>query len=180
MTYRIGIDPGITGAIALLGPAGELDDLLDMPTMLLTGTRQKVNAAELGKIIGRWTDLPGLTALLEQVSAMPGQGVSSMFGFGMSYGIVQGVLGALQIPVTFVTPQCWKKRAGIPAKSEKDYSRTIAQQLYPNASLERKKHVGRADAILIARFGLGSASVKSPRTLRAVESPMQPSLLESA
>ncbi len=180
MTYRIGIDPGISGAIALLGPGGELEDLLDMPIMLLTGTRHKVNAAALGKIFSAWLDLPGLTALLEQVSAMPGQGVSSMFGFGMSYGIVQGVLGALQIPVTFVTPVAWKKRAGIPAKSEKDYARTIAQQLYPNASLERKKDIGRADAILIARFGFGSSDDKSPRALHAVSSPVQPSLLETA
>lgn len=175
MTYRIGIDPGVTGAIALLSPKGDLDDLLDMPTLLLTGTRQKVNAAELGKIISRWVDLPGLTALLEQVGAMPGQGVSSMFGFGMSYGIVQGVLGALQIPVTFVTPQAWKKRAGIPAKAEKDFSRTIAQQLYPLASLDRKKDVGRADAILIARFGLNNTATTTPR----VRAERQQSFLEA-
>lgn len=153
MSYRIGIDPGVSGAIALIGLHGELHHVFDMPTMTLTGTRQQVNAAELAKMLYPWKHYVGMTAYLEQVSAMPGQGVSSMFGFGTSYGIVQGVLGALQIPVCLVTPQAWKKRAGIPPKSEKDKARAIAQQLYPQAPLARKKDIGRADAILIARFG---------------------------
>lgn len=152
MTLRIGIDPGVTGALALLGPDHELLDVCDMPTMNLTGKRQQVNAAALDKLLAIWRG-DGIHAYLEQVSARPGQGVSSMFGFGTSYGIVQGVLGALQIPMSLVTPQSWKKRAGIPPKSHKDRARTVAQQLYPQASLDRKKDIGRADAILIARFG---------------------------
>jgi len=155
--FRIGIDPGITGALAFFAPSGSLLHVVDMPTTTLTGKRQAVSASELGKIVSGWCDrgvmTHGVTAFLEQVSAMPKQGVSSMFSFGTSYGIVQGVLGALQMPVQFVTPQAWKKRAGIPPKSEKDFARTVAQRLYPSASLERKKDIGRADAILIARFG---------------------------
>lgn len=163
MTYRIGIDPGVTGAIALLSPEGDLDDLLDMPTMIVTGTRQKINSAELGKVFSRWLNLPGLTAIVENVASMPNDGGKQAFSFGKSCGIIEGVLGALQIPITFVTPQVWKRRANIPPKAQKDFSRTIAQQLYPLASLDRKKDVGRADAILIARFGLSDNATAIPR-----------------
>ena len=83
---------------------------------------------------------------------MPGQGVASMFNFGMGYGIIQGVVSALGIPYELVTPQSWKKRAGLIGK-DKDNARTMAQQLYPDAPLGRKKDIGRADALLIARFG---------------------------
>ena len=84
---------------------------------------------------------------------MPGQGVSSMFGFGVSYGILQGVIASLGIPSVLVTPQRWKKAAGLMGKP-KDYARTLAQRLYPAAELSRKKDIGRADAILIARYGI--------------------------
>ncbi len=150
---RIGIDPGLTGALALLNDDSSISDLTDMPVVPLTGKRNQVNAVELSRIIKFWqTDNPKITAFLEQVSAMPGQGVSSMFGFGVSFGIVRGVLAALGIPVVLITPQKWKKRAGLIGQ-EKDYSRTIAQRLYPLADLSLKKHTGRADALLIARFG---------------------------
>jgi len=149
---KIGIDPGLTGALALLEDDNSISDLLDMPVMPLTGKRNQVNAAALRKVIALWTRTETATAYLEQVSAMPGQGVSSMFGFGVSYGIVQGVLASLFIPVVFVTPQQWKKRAGLIGK-DKDFARTLAQRLYPMAELSRKKDIGRADALLIARFG---------------------------
>jgi crossover junction endodeoxyribonuclease RuvC len=149
---RIGIDPGITGALALLDKDFRISDVMDMPIMLLTGTRHQVNAAELAKIIKFWMIDTQPVAYLEKVSAMPGQGVSSMFSFGTSYGIVQGILAALGIPMILITPQCWKKRAGIIGK-DKDMARTIAQRLYPLADLDRKKDIGRADAILIARYG---------------------------
>ncbi len=145
---RIGIDPGISGAIAKLNDNNSFIGVYDMPVMPGTGKRQQVNAAELAKIIR----LDGGIAFVERVSAMPKQGVSSMFSFGCSYGIVLGVLAALQIPVVLVTPQSWKKKAGISGK-DKDYARTLAQQLYPQAELGRKKDIGRADALLIARFG---------------------------
>jgi crossover junction endodeoxyribonuclease RuvC len=148
---RIGIDPGLSGAIAVLEESGFLHEVADMPIMELRKGRNQVNAAALSKILKRWAASDAM-AYLEQVSAMPGQGVSSMFSFGCSYGIVQGVLAALTIPMVLVSPQSWKKRAGLQGK-DKDMARTLAIRLYPAAELSRKKDIGRADAILIARYG---------------------------
>lgn len=145
---KCGIDPGISGAIAKLNDDGSFISVSDMPVMAGTGKRQQVNAAELAKLLRHC----GGMAYLERASAMPKQGVSSMFSFGTSYGIVIGVLATLEIPIIIVSPQSWKKRAGLTGK-EKDYARTLAQQLYPTAELGLKKHIGRADSILIARFG---------------------------
>ena len=150
MTYRIGIDPGISGAIAILNDTFELVECYDMPIMASSNSKNQVNSAALANLIKKHGYT--MTAYLERVSAMPGQGVSSMFSFGTSYGIVQGVLAALGIPVVLVTPQAWKKRAGLTGK-DKDLARTLAIRLYPGGDLSRKKDIGRADAILIARFG---------------------------
>ena len=147
---RIGIDPGVNGAIAVLEDQ-QLIALFDMPVMNLSGKKQQVNAPKLAEIIGSGSPRADV-AYVEQVHSMPGQGVSAMFNFGTSYGIVKGVLGALQIPMVLVSPAVWKRRAGLTGKP-KDASRTLAQQLYPAAPLGRKKDIGRADAILIARFG---------------------------
>ena len=152
MNIRIGIDPGIHGALACL--TDSTCQVVDMPVMIATGKRFQVNAAELGKIIKKWSEGNSCIAYLERVSAMPLQGVSSMFSFGVSYGIVQGVLGALQIPVVLATPTTWKKRAGLLGK-EKDAARTLAQQLFPQVELSRKKDIGRAEALLIAKYGGG-------------------------
>ncbi|MDD4962077.1 MAG: crossover junction endodeoxyribonuclease [Candidatus Marinimicrobia bacterium] len=152
---RLGIDPGIGGALALLSRDYDLLAVIDMPVMAGTGKRQQVNAAELSKIIDSWqreSEGDQLIAFIEQVSARPGQGVSSMFSFGDSFGTVRGVLAAKGIPLLLVTPQAWKKRAGL-IGSEKDRSRTVAQQMFPSADLARKKDIGRADALLIARYG---------------------------
>ena len=87
----------------LLDDDQQISDLVDMPTLLLIGKRRQVNAAEVGKIIKLWQQGSGIiTAYLEKVQAMPGQGSSSMFGFGVSYGIIQGVIGALGIPVVLL------------------------------------------------------------------------------
>ena len=158
----IGIDPGVTGAIAFVKDfTFDRLDVQDMPVMAGTGKRQQVNGAELTKIFRQahqdyaTVKKPeNITVYIEQVSAMPGQGVSSMFNFGMSYGVVLGVVTALGYSVHLVTPQSWKKRAGLIGK-EKDAARTKAQLLYPGADLGRKKDIGRADALLIARFGGG-------------------------
>lgn len=148
----LGIDPGLSGALAFLKDDLSLAMVYDMPIMAKGKKGNQVNSAELAKIIADWADKCPITAYLELVSAMPGQGVSSMFGFGVSYGIIQGILGALQVPVILVTPVVWKRKAGLMGK-DKDYARTFAQRLYPEADLARKKDIGRADAILIARFG---------------------------
>jgi len=148
----VGIDPGQTGALAFMGEGGMVESVHDMPIMArLHGKGQAVNAAELASII---LEHKPKKAILEAVSAMPGQGVSSTFRFGESFGVVLGVLGALQVPVKFIAPQTWKKKAGLIGK-EKDAARTMAIMLHPEASdkLTRKKDCGRADAILIAKYG---------------------------
>ena len=179
---RVGVDPGITGAVAFLDEELRCLDLFDMPTMQLGARRQQVNAPELAKAIlppcpnsayhanladgiesatfstcgccdgsGRTSEV-AITVYLEQVSAMPRQGVASMFNFGCSYGVVMGICAALRYPVVLVRPAAWKKAAGLIGKP-KEAARTLAQQLYPEQDLALKKHVGRADALLIARYG---------------------------
>jgi crossover junction endodeoxyribonuclease RuvC len=160
----IGIDPGNSGAVAFIGHGHEYHDVFDLPLMA-NGKKQQINPHELKRLL----EVKMIAALaenkvdmlnggerfhcyIEKVSAMPGQGVASMFNFGMGYGIIQGVVSALGIPYELVTPQSWKKRAGLIGK-DKDNARTMAQQLYPDAPLGRKKDIGRADALLIARFG---------------------------
>ncbi len=153
----IGIDPGITGAIYSANEAGERQ-VFDMPIMAKTsGKGNQINPYELTSLFFNCFDClksEDRTVYLESVSAMPGQGVSSVFSFGKSAGIIEGVLAALQIPLVMVTPQRWKKNAKLIGK-DKDAARTLAIQLYPELSdrLARKKDIGRADAILIAEFG---------------------------
>lgn len=150
----IGVDPGLNGALAVL-VGTRLHEIVDMPTMLLKGKRRQVNAALVAAIIRTWQmDLPtgDWTGYLERVSAMPGQGVSGVFSFGDSYGVARACLAILGIPTVLVAPVTWKKRAGL-IKQPKDMARTLAIQLYPLAALSRKKDIGRAEAILIARFG---------------------------
>lgn len=149
-TFAIGIDPGLSGAIALLRN-GEYAEVWDMPTMGRgSGNKQQINAAAVGNLL---RECPPCTAYMELVGAMPGQGVSSMFNFGKATGAVLGALGALRIPVVEVTPQKWKREFGLIGK-EKDMARTYCQNLMPNAPLSLKKHGGRADALLVALYGV--------------------------
>lgn len=150
----IGIDPGQTGAIAAF-ESGKIVDLRDMPTMGRThGKGQEVDPYELASIILDIKNAKEATVLLEQVSAMPGNGGTSMFHFGESVGVILGVCGALQLPVRRVRPQHWKKAAGLIGK-DKDAARGLAIQRHPEVSdmLTRKKDCGRADAVCIAEFG---------------------------
>jgi len=151
-TVVLGIDPGQTGAISVLRN-GVPARIFDMPIMSrVRGGGQEINAHELARILSEFSDSVSI-AMLESVSALPGQGVSSMFRFGESFGAVKGVLGALEIPYNLVTPQRWKKHFGLIGK-EKDAARSIAITRYPGMAdkLKRKKDIGRADAILIAAF----------------------------
>ena len=156
MTARLtlGIDPGQTGAIAVYD--GErIEAVLDLPTMArLHGKGNQVDPYTLATALIDLCAGREATAVLEAVSAMPGQGVTSTFHFGESVGVVLGVLGALQIPVRMVTPAKWKKAAGLLGRG-KDTARTLAIQLHPEVAdqLTRKKDTGRADAVCIARFG---------------------------
>lgn len=158
--HRIGIDPGITGAVAVLGPPPDFGcwELHDMPSLVLANGRRNVDGRLFAGMVDKWRahwEAPGqgnMVAYLERVSAMPKQGVTSMFGFGRSFGIVEGVLLALHIPIVYVEPQHWKERAGL-SRKDKDAARLLAIKLYPEQDLFLKKHIGRADALLIGRFG---------------------------
>ena len=150
---KIGIDPGLSGAIVVL--ENDLPtEWYRMPTMK-TGSANRVNASALASIIRRTIyDDEETRAYVELVSSMPGQGVASMFSFGHSAGVIQGVLGAYRLPVKMVTPQSWKKRAGLIGK-DKEASRTLAIQMWPEWRDLDKKGVGQAyaDAAFIALYG---------------------------
>ncbi len=152
----IGVDPGISGSICFLED-GKILDVIEMPTMT-EGKKNKrqVNGAqiynEITKIINRF-DKQSVRVVIEQVSAMPGQGVTSMFNFGQSFGILKGICSAMQLPVYFIRPAKWKKYFNL-INSEKDASRTRAIEIFPyfSSKLSKKKDSNKADAILIASF----------------------------
>ena len=149
----LGIDPGLSGALALVD-GEKMIRIWDMPVSVKThGKGNEVNAYLLSDNIIEALEISEgmLTARVEQVSAMPGQGVSSMFSFGVSFGVISGVIGALGINKQMVRPAAWKRAIGLTGR-DKDAARTLAIQLYPEAAqlLARKKDVGRADALLIA------------------------------
>ena len=146
----VGIDPGLSGALAFLFEDGTYSGVFDMPVMAAGKTgRQQVNAAALVEWMKKV--YPPDRAVLEHVAAMPKQGVSSVFSFGQSFGIILGVLAALEIPVELVRPNVWKKAYGL--GKDKEEARARAIQLYPAAPLSRKKDAGRAEALLLARYG---------------------------
>lgn len=151
----IAIDPGITGAVAFINDSYRPISVHDIPVMAkASGKGQQLNGRELSDMIRTtYASLPDL-ALVEKVSAMPGQGVSSVFSFGKSAGIIEGVLDALGIPYRMVTPQKWKRAAGLTG-TEKDAARAMCIRQYPHLAymLTRKKDIGRADAILIGMYG---------------------------
>ena len=150
-----GIDPGISGAISIF-KNNKFVEVLDMPTMI-DGKKNKrqVNGAQFAHIIKEYSNgYDGeMSVIVEQVNAMPGQGVTSMFNFGQSFGVVKGVCSALNIPIYFVRPLKWKKYFDL-VKTHKDASRTKAVQIYPHISdkISRKKDSNKADAILIASY----------------------------
>ena len=152
----IGIDPGISGSICFFED-GKILDVLEMPTMI-DGKKNKkqVNGAQIYNEIStkiRAIEKQNLRVIIEQVSAMPGQGVTSMFNFGQSFGILKGICSAMQLPMYFIRPAKWKKYFGL-IKSEKDASRTKAIEMFPyfSSQLSKKKDSNKADAILIASF----------------------------
>ena len=150
----LGIDPGLSGAIAVLEDTKVLG-LFDMPVMA-EGKKNKrqLNSAQLVSIIKESTKPDAETAVVvEQVNAMPGQGVTSMFNFGQTFGAIKGVCAALELPIFFVRPSKWKKHFEL-INSSKDSSRTKVIEMYPSLSsqLAKKKDVNKSDAILIARF----------------------------
>jgi crossover junction endodeoxyribonuclease RuvC len=150
----IGIDPGLSGGIAVLDNNKVLD-LFDMPVMS-DGKKNKkqLNSALLAKLIKEKTSNSSESAVIvEQVNAMPGQGVTSMFNFGQTFGAIKGICATLELPIFFVRPSKWKKHFEL-INSSKDASRTKAIEMYPHLAqeLSKKKDVNKSDAILIARF----------------------------
>ena len=152
----IGIDPGITGAISVLENK-QVIEVYDTPTMI-DGKKNKrqVNGAQVTNIIKESLNKDKdkeVVVVVEHVNAMPGQGVTSMFNFGQSFGVIKGICSALSLPIYFVRPAKWKKHFNL-IKTNKDASRTKVIQAYPEISskLSRKKDSNKADAILIARY----------------------------
>ena len=152
----IGIDPGISGSICFFED-GKIVDVLDMPTMTdRKKNKRQVNGAQIFNEISKRlkkNDKQNVRVIIEKVSAMPGQGVTSMFNFGQSFGILKGICSAMQLPMYFVRPAKWKKYFNL-INSEKDASRTRAIEIFPyfSSQLSKKKDSNKADAILIASF----------------------------
>ena len=152
----IGIDPGISGSICFFQD-GKIIDVIEMPTMT-EGKKNKrqVNGSQIYNEISMRINKAqnqDIRVIIEQVSAMPGQGVTSMFNFGQSFGILKGMCAAMQLPMYFVRPAKWKKYFNL-INSEKDASRTRAIEIFPyfSSQLSKKKDANKADAILIASF----------------------------
>ena len=152
----IGIDPGISGSICFFQD-GKILDVIEMPTMTEGKKNKKqVNGSQIyNEICKIMKDIEKqeIRIVIEQVSAMPGQGVTSMFNFGQSFGILKGIFSAMQLPVYFVRPAKWKKYFNL-LNSEKGASRTKAIEIFPyfSSRLSKKKDSNKADAILIASF----------------------------
>ena len=152
----IGIDPGISGSICFLED-GIIKDAIEMPTMTEGKKNKKqVNGSQIFNEISlkiKSFEKKNIKVVIEQVSAMPGQGVTSMFNFGQSFGILKGICSAMQLPIYFVRPAKWKKYFNL-INSEKDASRTRAIEIFPyfSSNLSKKKDSNKADAILIASY----------------------------
>ena len=153
--FIIGIDPGISGSICFFKD-GKILEVIEMPVMTEGKKNKKqVNGAQIYneflKRINKKDD--EIRVVIEQVSAMPGQGVTSMFNFGQSYGILKGICSAMQLSMFFVRPAKWKKYFNL-INSQKDASRTRAIEIFPyfSTQLSKKKDSNKADAILIASF----------------------------
>ena len=152
----IGIDPGISGAICFL-KNGTIIDVIEMPSMAEGKKNKKqVNGSQIfNEISLRIKDFnkENIKVVIEQVSAMPGQGVTSMFNFGQSFGILKGICSAMHLSMHFVRPAKWKKYFNL-INCEKDASRTKAIEIFPyfSTNLSKKKDANKADAILIASY----------------------------
>ena len=148
------IDPGISGAISILKNKKVLE-VYDMPTMI-DGKKNKkqVNGSQIANIFKEIINTEDeITVIVEHVNAMPGQGVTSMFNFGQSFGVLKGICSAMQLPMYFIRPTKWKKYFNL-INSEKDASRTKAIEIFPyiSSKLSKKKDANKADAILLASF----------------------------
>lgn len=152
MTQRVlGVDPGLSGGLALLDTDLDLLVVRDMPVVRV-GKSRILHLAELTRLVVAWEPT---AAWVERVHSMPKQGVASTFSFGMNYGLIRGVLAGLKVRTVLVTPQEWKRlfRLG----SDKRESRVTAGLMFPSnaGDFSRVKDDGRAEAALLALFGSG-------------------------
>ncbi len=154
----LGIDPGLTGAVAVLDGEGKLLDVYDMPVITMKvgkSIKRRLDARGLAVYVKRQMDSAPCYAYVEQVGAMPKQGVSSTFNFGQSYGIILGIIAAYGLPFKTLTPSYWKGKTGLTGQP-KDASRMAAIREWPEMShmFSLKKHDGRSDAALIGLAGV--------------------------
>ena len=145
-----GIDPGFTGAIALYWPGADTIEVHDMPVMKNPKGKTIINPHGVLDILAN--EGGKSLAVIEQVGAMPGQGVSSMFRFGQGLGVVEACAAASKLPLKYVTPATWKKRFNL--SRDKGVSRGLAMQRFPDQAqiFSRAKDDGRAEAVLIALY----------------------------
>ena len=178
MLVQVGVDPGLTGAIAVFHPQERTAEFYDTPTVTVKSGKKFKNMMDTHAIVAL---LKGISegrevlVTIEKVNAMPGwkndpehpgervaasMGVTSAFNFGYGFGIWIGVLTALGLPFQQVHPVTWKRRMLFDAGKEKDASRVKAMQLFPKTAgdLKLKKHHGRADALLIAAWAQATNS----------------------
>lgn len=146
----IGIDPGKTGAAALIAKRYTGEEYIDIIDYL--------EPIALTQEIKEWAETYNIVlAVVEKVHSMPGQGVVSSFNFGVNFGIWRGILSALQIPHVFIPPQVWQK--GLFSKTDgynKKRGLSVVRRLYPGSQFFKlEKHHNRADALLMARYAKG-------------------------
>jgi crossover junction endodeoxyribonuclease RuvC len=173
-----GIDPGLSGAVFFLADDGETGEAFDMPVHMLTRggkAKREMDITGLLNLLGRD---PIRHVYVEQVNAMPGQGVSSVFAFGKCYGVILGIITACSVPLTLVPPVQWKRALHVP--KAKDAARARASQLLPKAAHQwpLKRHDGRAEAALLALYGLQQMQTAARRP--AIElTPTSPAALSA-
>jgi len=157
MRHTLGIDPGLDGALAVVAD-GQVAEVFDMPTLEIQRNRRTKREVDTRALVNfilfAKGSYPGLEAWIEKSQAMPKQGASSIFSYGQSYGILLGALAALGVPVTKVHPTVWKKAMRV--NSGKDGARQRASEIFPQcaATWKRKKDHGRAEAVLVAAYGV--------------------------
>lgn len=159
----VGIDPGLTGAVAFL-PDGREPFVVDMPTVQHSKgghVRRAVDPFALTRLLRTNTTGPDVIdaeVYVERVNAFPGQGVSSVFSLGMTFGAITGVVAALGLPLHYLEPRAWKQHYKL--DKEKEMARALATRYYPSVDLSRKKDHNRAEALLIARYGREIGSLR--------------------
>jgi hypothetical protein len=151
MRVHIGIDPGLSGAVAILIDDGSVQ-VYDTPTCLIKAAKRDFSGVEMSKLLGPFAGRDDVVVALEAVHSFPGEGVSSAFSFGRGVGIWEGILSAYRIRYARITPQKWKAYMMDGCAKEKNASILEAQRHFPKVDLSLKKHHGRADALLLAEY----------------------------